>query len=569
MVLGVFSDAKRLLKTQRFNIDNWAFRLFYRPTLGILFASLALLGCNHLFGKSIQCSAGGLEESYCWIQGLWTIREKENLYNPGTYVQAHPGVGAFNPDIHEKVIHRFYQWVPIVLVISAAIFYIPRHLWKMWDGGRMSLICSNMKEEAQNDAENEKRVTHLMNYFDRPLYNRNRRYVIQHLVCEGLNSIAVLSVWVLTDSFLGGRFNAYGRHFNTYLKHGMVTDGPEDLPAWDVNPMDSVFPKVAKCDFHRIGASGTEEKVDVMCVLPLNVVNEKIFYVLWFWYILLALASLLNLAYRIITYFSEKARVQRLFKNCAHKDFRRFGVVVSHWKGYGDYHMLHRIKSNTDVDTFSMFIIALCDKVLAENAKEEQRKKEGQTQPPPIYTTHHDKLGHLTEKGYNNVQGRNGGFGRGGNNRRPPHKDHSSALGRAANLTVKNCAKLAMKGQEIGREIIRSAANSPMGSRRASPVNQRKRFHVNHQEMNSTPRENSPKLNRKNDEEKTRSRPVSTNLETAIDMPPALPDVPKEKIGAAEYGSESGCGSSADTTLTPVGTESPTTDYETLKDKET
>ena len=61
--------------------------------------------------------------------------------------------------------------------------------------------------------------------------------------------------------------------------------------------------------------------------------------------------------------------------------------------------------------------------------------------------------------------------------------------GRAANLTVKNCAKLAMKGQEIGREIIRSAANSPMGSRRASPVNQRKRFHVNHQEMNSTPRE--------------------------------------------------------------------------------
>ena len=33
--------------------------------------------------------------------------------------------------------------------------------------------------QAQNDAENEKRVTHLLNYFDRPLYNRNRRYVIQ------------------------------------------------------------------------------------------------------------------------------------------------------------------------------------------------------------------------------------------------------------------------------------------------------------------------------------------------------------------------------------------------------
>ena len=58
-------------------------------------------------------------------------------------------------------------------------------------------------------------------------------------------------------------------------------------------------------------------------------------------------------------------------------------------------------------------------------------------------------------------------------------------------------------------------------------------------------------MSRKNDEvftEKTRSRPVSTNMETAIDMPPALPDVPKEKIGA-EYGSESGCGSSGLVTI--------------------
>ena len=58
-------------------------------------------------------------------------------------------------------------------------------------------------------------------------------------------------------------------------------------------------------------------------------------------------------------------------------------------------------------------------------------------------------------------------------------------------------------------------------------------------------------MSRKNDEvftEKTRSRPVSTNLETAIDMPPALPDVPKEKIGEG-YGSESGCGSSGLVTI--------------------
>ena len=89
---------------------------------------------------------------------------------------------------------------------------------------------------------------------------------------------------------------------------GLITDGPLDEPAWDVNPMDSVFPKVAKCDFHQIGASGTEEKVDTMCVLPLNVVNEKMYYFLWLWYICLAVAGIVNIAYRIVTYCSTRVR---------------------------------------------------------------------------------------------------------------------------------------------------------------------------------------------------------------------------------------------------------------------
>ena len=75
MVLGVFSDAKRLLKTQRFNIDNWVFRLFYRPTLGILFASLALLGCNHLFGNALSFAQ---DPTFCQIYDIGL--SKNNFY---------------------------------------------------------------------------------------------------------------------------------------------------------------------------------------------------------------------------------------------------------------------------------------------------------------------------------------------------------------------------------------------------------------------------------------------------------------------------------------------------------
>ena len=41
-------------------------------------------------------------------------------------------------------------------------------------------------------------------------------------------------------------------------------------------PRRQVFPKVTKCTFHKYGPSGTVERIDGLCVLPLNIVNEKI-----------------------------------------------------------------------------------------------------------------------------------------------------------------------------------------------------------------------------------------------------------------------------------------------------
>ena len=49
------------------------------------------------------------------------------------------------------------------------------------------------------------------------------------------------------------------------------------------DPMAKVFPKVTKCSFHKYGPSGTIEIRDGLCVLPLNIINEKIYILLWFW----------------------------------------------------------------------------------------------------------------------------------------------------------------------------------------------------------------------------------------------------------------------------------------------
>ena len=49
--------------------------------------------------------------------------------------------------------------------------------------------------------------------------------------------------------------------------------------------------QVTKCTFHKFGPSGTVQKFDGLCVLPLNIINEKIYVFLWFWFVILAIVT--------------------------------------------------------------------------------------------------------------------------------------------------------------------------------------------------------------------------------------------------------------------------------------
>ena len=50
----------------------------------------------------------------------------------------------------------------------------------------------------------------------------------------------------------------------------------EEDPNLRKDPLNSVFPKVAKCTFNKYGPSGTIEKFDGLCILSLNIINEKV-----------------------------------------------------------------------------------------------------------------------------------------------------------------------------------------------------------------------------------------------------------------------------------------------------
>lgn len=76
--------------------------------------------------------------------------------------------------------------------------------------------------------------------------------------------------------------------------------------------MIRIFPRVTKCRFYKYGPSANIETIDALCLLPLNIVNEKIYIFLWFWFLLLALLTAALIFYRMIIIACPPVRVYLL-----------------------------------------------------------------------------------------------------------------------------------------------------------------------------------------------------------------------------------------------------------------
>jgi len=110
------------------------------------------------------------------------------------------------------------------------------------------------------------------------------------------------------DTFLGGAFLTYG---TDVLKFSSMNQEER------TDPMIEVFPRVTKCTFHKFGASGTIQKLDALCVLALNILNEKIYIFLWFWLIVLAIFSGLAVLYSMAVVLMPSTRetiIRKRFK---------------------------------------------------------------------------------------------------------------------------------------------------------------------------------------------------------------------------------------------------------------
>jgi len=128
-------------------------------------------------------------------------------------------------------------------------------------------------------------------------------YAINFFLCEIVALVNVVGQIYFTDRFLGYQFSTYG-----WDVVAVTAMNPETR----YDPMNAVFPKVTKCTFHTYGPSGTINRYDSICILALNIISEKIFVFLWFWFVLLAIVSALAVVYRIFILSMPSLRVRVL-----------------------------------------------------------------------------------------------------------------------------------------------------------------------------------------------------------------------------------------------------------------
>ena len=162
------------------------------------------------------------------------------------------------------------------------------------------------------------------------------------------------------DRFFDGTFLTYGIEVISFAERDQ-----EDR----IDPMVYIFPRMTKCTFHKFGPSGEIEKHDAMCILPINIVNEKIYIFLWFWMALLLVLTFLSNVFRFFIIVSPRIRAYLLYIRYRLIKKECINIIVKQTK-MGDWFLLYMLGQNIDAVLFKEVVHELAKKLGYHNKED-------------------------------------------------------------------------------------------------------------------------------------------------------------------------------------------------------
>lgn len=356
-MLDIFRGLKSFIKVSHVHTDSTVFRLHYSVTVLILLSFSLIVTTRQYVGNPIDCIhtkdiPEDVVNTFCWIHTTYHVPSAFNkpmAEGPRDLrdVVVYPGIDRPHGKEDIKYI-KYYQWVCFCLFFQAMLFYIPRWLWKHWEGGKIHALLLDMDIGLVSEAEKKQKKKMLLDYLYVNMRHHNW-WFYRYFLCELLTLANTIGQAFLMNKFFDGEFMRLGLEVLTYV---------EEEPETRLDPLIRVFPRVSKCTFRKYGPSSNIEVLDVLCILPLNIVNEKFYVFLWFWFGLLTILTVLSLLMRILLIFSPRMRVYTLRMRLRFVHGEVINVVMRRGR-VGDWFLLYMLGQNMDAAIYSEVLIDL------------------------------------------------------------------------------------------------------------------------------------------------------------------------------------------------------------------
>ncbi|XP_059164247.1 innexin unc-9-like isoform X2 [Physella acuta] len=300
---SIIGSVGRVANVKVRNDDDLNDRVNHLYTTGILIIFTVVVSARQYVGDPIRCwcpaQFTGAHVDYtnniCWISNTY--------YIPMEYAV---------PESHAKRVENeltYYQWVPVMLLIQALMFYLPCIVWRLLNGhsginvDRIVSLASDAQYEAPE--VRMRTIKYVVRHIDRCLDNQResrhrccvtlrhilsaklsllcgRRYgnylIATYLVMKVLYISNAIGQLFMLNAFLATEYNLYGFQVLDDLIKGSE---------WTASKR---FPRVTMCDF-SIRQMTNSHHYSVQCVLPINLFNEKIYIFLWFWLVFVSVLT--------------------------------------------------------------------------------------------------------------------------------------------------------------------------------------------------------------------------------------------------------------------------------------
>ena len=123
-----------------------------------------------------------------------------------------------------------------------------------------------------------------------------------------------------------------------------------------------VFPKVAKCTYRNYGPSGTVQTIDAFCLLNHNIVNEKIYIILFVLFGVLLVVSVLACFYYIAVILFRTLRTDLLKAQTPRTPTKDVEMVSQHFH-FDDWFVLSILGHNINPVAFNELVSDLAAKL--------------------------------------------------------------------------------------------------------------------------------------------------------------------------------------------------------------